>query len=113
MLGLWLLVSPFIFAHASAQTSLWVNDLMAGGALMVLSLASFWQPTAWAHLLIIPLGGWLVLFGRLAHSSPLPAAFQNEIVIGLLVTMFAFVPNEASEPPSVWRDTHGDQHGPR
>jgi hypothetical protein len=103
MLGCWLLISPFIFAHDKGQTALWANDLIAGGTLLVCSLACYWRPLGWLHWLFLPLGAWLVGIGRFTQSPPLPAAFQNEIVVGLLLMMFAIVPNEASHPPRSWR----------
>lgn len=103
MLGCWFLVSPFVFGHSSRQTALWINDLAAGATLIVLSLASYGKLTAWAHWLLIPLGAWLVVFGRVLHPMPLQPAAQNQVVVGLLLLMFAIIPNEASLPPHAWR----------
>lgn len=103
MIGVWLLMSPFIFGHSPNETALWANDFAVGGALIVLSLASYWRPTAWAHWLIIPIGAWLVGFGRISGTPPLEPALQNAILVGLLVLMFAIIPNEASQPPRAWR----------
>ena len=103
MLGCWLLISPFVFAHSEEHWALWTNDLAAGGMLITFSLASYWRPTGWAHWLFVPLAVWLVVFGRFSSSPPLEPALQNEIIIGLLLLMFAIVPNEASQPPRAWR----------
>lgn len=103
MLGIWLLLSPFIFQHSRAATAQWTNDLAAGLMLIVLSLASYWKPTAWAHWLLLPMGGWLVGFGRLWSEPPIGPGFQNNILLGLVLLMFAVVPNEAAEPPVAWR----------
>jgi len=104
MLGCWMLISPFIFAHAPHETALWTNDLTTGLVLILLSLASYWRPMGWAHWAILIVGVWLVAFGRLQQSPPLPAALQNDIVVGLLLVMFAIIPNDASTPPESWNN---------
>jgi hypothetical protein len=96
-------MSPFIFGHPPSDTALWVNDLAAGGLVIVLSLASYWRPTGWAHLLLLLVGAWLIGFGRFQETPPLAPALQNDIVVGLLLFMFAIVPNEASLAPRAWR----------
>jgi hypothetical protein len=40
----------------------------------------------------------------LAAPYPTPVALQNDLMLGLLLLMFAIVPNEASLPPEKWRD---------
>lgn len=105
MLGVWLLLSPFIFEYSGNDIHLWASDFSSGIALIVLSLISYWKPTAWAHWLLLPVGAWLIAFGRLGASPPLSPALQNSIVVGLLILMVAIVPNNASQPPNEWRQS--------
>lgn len=107
MLGLWLLMSPFLFRHTGEPTML-ANDLATGFAVAVFALASWWRPLAWAHLLTIFVGLWLVGFGRLSETPPLPAGAQNQILSGLVLLMLAVIPNEASLPPKTYRGAAGD-----
>lgn len=102
MLGCWLIVSPFIFRHDAAQTSLWVNDMLCGFIAVLLGFFSFWNRTAWAHFLLLPLALWLIVFAYLA-GHPAPAYAQNQIVVGLLLAMFAIIPNDADLIPPDWR----------
>lgn len=102
MLGIWLLMSPFIFHHTDDALGLWINDLAVGCILVVLSLASYWRPTAWAHWLILPVAMWLIGFGRFGSTPPLAGSLQNEIIVGLLLLIFAIIPNHASCPPHEW-----------
>lgn len=104
MLGVWMLISPFIFRHPADATARWANDLAIGCILIVFSLASYWRPTGWAHWLLIPVGAWMVTFGRLSGTPPLAPALQNEIVVGLLLMMFAIVPNNAAVPHARWQE---------
>lgn len=103
MLGIWLVLSPFIFRHDAASARMWANDLGVGASLIVLALASYWRPTNWAHWLLIPMGIWLIAFGRLSGQPPLLPGLQNDVLVGLLLAMFAVVPNDASRPPAGWR----------
>ncbi|WP_437914095.1 hypothetical protein WME73_48865 [Sorangium sp. So ce302] len=102
MLACWLAVSPFIFRHGG-RTELWVSDLGCAAIVMTLALASFWRPMRYAHGGIAVVAIWLVAFGYFRCGSPPPAAAQNDILTGLLLLMFAIVPNDASQPPTPWR----------
>lgn len=105
-LGLWLLVSPFVFGHDPSRLRLWLNDLTCGSLLIVLPLLAQWRPLRHAHLLLLPLAAWLVASGwwlTLGSSLHPDPAYQNWILVGLMVAMFAVVPSEASTPPGPWR----------
>lgn len=103
MLGCWLGVSPFIFRHAADEKGLWLNDLFSAFAVIMLALVSFWPPLRYAHLAIVLVALWLIGFGFLASGYPAPPTLQNDILVGLLLLMFAIIPNEANLPPRAWR----------
>jgi hypothetical protein len=102
MLGLWLTVSPFVFRHAAENRALWINDLACGFVLVTLALLSFWHPLRHAHFAIAGVALWLIVLGLLA-AYPAPPASQNHILLGLILLMFAIIPNDANLPPSSWR----------
>lgn len=104
MLGCWLAVSPFIFRHTAEDRILWFNDLFSAMAVIVLALVSFWPPLRFAHVANLVIALWLIAFGFWAFPYPTPPALQNDIVMGLLLLMFAIIPNEATRPPRPWRD---------
>lgn len=107
MMGIWLLMSPFIFGHYPEETWLWANDFFVGSILIVFSLASFWEYTRWAHWLLIPVMVWLAAFGRFSSTPPLEPGRQNEIIVGLVLLLIVIIPNEASQPPRSWRSEEG------
>jgi hypothetical protein len=112
MLGFWLAVSPFVFRHPADERSLWTNDLVCALAIVALALLSYWQRMRHAHLGIAAVAIWLIGFGYFGSPHPLPPALQNDLLIGLLLLMFAIIPNRASLPPRAWLDFYaGGQRG--
>ncbi|MCW5979157.1 MAG: hypothetical protein KIT09_13860 [Bryobacteraceae bacterium] len=101
MLGFWLVASPFIFRHE--VPAYWWNDLMAGFVVIVSSLSSHSHKLRGARLVTAAAGAWVLAFGFVSPRPP-PAALQNDIVVGLLLLMFAIIPNNASLPPEGWRN---------
>jgi hypothetical protein len=103
MLGIWLVLSPFIFRGTEAVGAWSAIHVAAGAAVVSLSLLSFWRPTAHAHLLTAALATVLALYAYLGWERPGPPAAQNAITIGLLLVLLAIIPNDASRPPAPWR----------
>lgn len=101
MLALWLIVSPFVFGHVG--TPLAYSDWAAGGAVLLLSLFSFWPPTRRAHLLNLAAAGWLAAYGYFAYAHPAPPGAQNEILVGLTLLLLAIIPNDNEKIPISWR----------
>lgn len=105
MLGCWLAVSPFVFQHGE-ETMLWLVDFVAASAVIGLALLSYWRPLRHAHLGIVVVAAVIIAFGRIADGVEPGPAYQNYILIGLLLLMFAIVPNNASRPPKLWYVEH-------
>jgi hypothetical protein len=104
ILGCWLAVSPFIFRHNPEDQVLWFNDLLSAMVVIVLALVSFWPQLRFAHVANLAVALWLIAFGFWGSPYPALPALQNDIVIGLLLIMFAIVPNDTNRPPQPWRD---------
>lgn len=102
-LGCWLALSPFIFRHDPEDRILWINDLLSAAAVVVFAVVSYWSPLRFAHLANFLVGLWLLAFGWWGSSPPAAPALQNDIVVGILLMMFAILPSEARLPPRPWR----------
>jgi hypothetical protein len=109
MLGLWLVLSPFIFGHYPTNQPLWKNDFVCGTAIVLLALGSFWHVLRHAHLLHLLVAGWLIGFGYVYGGYPAPPGAQNDIFLGLTLLLFAIIPNEANVPPRPWRRYYQQQ----
>jgi hypothetical protein len=104
MLGCWLAISPFVFRHPASEWKPWANDLACACAVVAFALLSYWPPLKHAHLATGVVALWLIGYGYFAAPHPLPPAMQNELLTGLLLALFAIIPNEANQPPQMWRE---------
>jgi bacteriorhodopsin len=102
LLGTWLAASPLTFGHADGS---WFhfNDMLSGGAVILLAAASFVSSMRWAHLGIGAVALWVGLSAYFGFERPGPPAAQNEITTAFLLLTVFLVPNEASQPPQPWR----------
>ena len=103
MFGAWLVIVPFVFRGTPEIDRFVVNAIVTGSIIIVASLASFWPPAGWARFVTLGASLWLVGHGYFAAVRPGPPAAQNEIMVGLLLLLFAILPNETNRPPLGWR----------
>jgi len=102
MLACWLAVSPFIFQHPAERLDLWCTDWAAATLVATFALLSYLRPLGLIHLATAVLAIGLILFGRFSSPGHIEPALQNHIIVGLLLLMFAIVPNYATRPPRAW-----------
>lgn len=101
-LGAWLMLSPLIFADTRAIESFATRDVLVGAGIATLSLLSFWERTARAHLMTAAVSLVLLAVAYFGWPRPGPPAAQNEIATSLLILMLAIIPNNANSPPHSW-----------
>ena len=107
MFGCWLLASPFIFQDSYDRTAWWINDYVCVLLIWIFAFSSFHPKLKAARIGNIAVGLWLIAFGWFwGHPSPPP--MQNDISVGLLLAMFAIIPNNINEPPAAWRRLAGE-----
>lgn len=109
--GLWLLASPFVFAHSTSATSLWAIDLSAGALLLVSTGLNYRFASRRWYLGVPVLGACLIGSAFLAGPHPLPLARQNDIMVGFIIMMLGVVPNRALQPPGKWASFEGSGGG--
>jgi hypothetical protein len=71
---------------------------------VTVSLFSFWHRAIRLHLLNLPVALWLVGFGYFGSGATPPPAAQNELIVGIVLLMFAIIPTQAMLPPHGWRE---------
>jgi hypothetical protein len=104
MLGFWLLASPFIFSSANLTIY-----LVFGFAIILFGFLSFWPRTSAAHFLTLIASLGLIILGYVAGHPATPSA-QNQLIVGILLGMFAIIPNRTNEMPDAWHEFYEGQH---
>jgi hypothetical protein len=102
LLGLWLLVAPWILNCGGSNTFRPVN-IAAATVILLLDIVSITFYKRYAYLAVLG-----VAAGLLIHAffvmPPQAAGTQNNIFVALLLLMFAILPTEATLPPPSWRE---------
>lgn len=99
MIGAWLVITPLVFRGTESVAAYAVNAVVSGTIVIVASLAAFWPPAGWARYVTLAVSVWLTLHGYFSAIRPGPPAAQNEIMAGLLLLLFAVLPNHVNQPP--------------
>ena len=100
MLGVWLVITPLVFRGTDAIDRYTANAVGTGLIVIAASLVAFWPRAGWARYITLAASGWLAVHGYLSAVRPGPPAAQNEIMIGLLLLLFAILPNHVNRPPT-------------
>lgn len=109
MLGLWLLASPLVFGtNAVGGQGAAAFDHIAGLLVVVLALLSLSKRTGWAHFLTLAVAAVLVLPSYLT-PFPAPAYIQNRIAVGLVLTIFAIIPNNVEQTSQALQKYYGKE----
>lgn len=108
MLACWLAMSPFIFSHPAEQPALWMVDLGSAVLVGAFALTSYVHRLRHSHVLTIAVAAGLCGFAYFTSPTPTPAAYQNQYLVGLLLIMFAVIPNHASRCSDRWEEATVD-----
>jgi hypothetical protein len=107
LLGLWLLVAPWILEYEASAVFVSFNIAAATG-ILVLDVLSITLYKRYAFLAVLG-----IAIGLLAHAycamPPQASGTQNNIIVALLLLMFGILPTEATLPPPSWRQSYEKQ----
>jgi hypothetical protein len=106
LIACWLAAAPFVFGragHGVEGAVPWLSDVVCAGLIAACALVSLARPRSRLHLAELAVAAWLVAYGFFASATPYPA-LQNDILVGLVLPMFAIIPNQATLPPAAWRE---------
>jgi hypothetical protein len=111
LIAAWLAASPWVFGRGAEPAGLphWLSDVVCAALIAACALLSLTRRWEWPHFAELAVAGWLLGYGFLASSEPLPV-LQNDIMAALVLPLFAIIPNEATLPPRVWREFAGAKH---
>jgi hypothetical protein len=105
LLGLWLMAAPWVLNYGSAD-AFRMTGVAAAAGIFLLDILSVKFTVRYSHLAIAG-----IALGLLIHAYfVLPgeaAGTQNNILVALLLLMFAILPTEATLSPPSWREFNG------
>jgi hypothetical protein len=107
LLSLWLLVVPWILNYGDSNIFRAVN-IAAATVILLLDIVSITLYKRYAYLAVLVIAAGLLVHAFFA-MPPEIAGTQNNILIALLLLMFAILPTEATLPPPSWRKFHEKQ----
>lgn len=100
--GVWLAISPFLFDVGASGFTDW-DAYFCAWVVVTASCLSYWRRTRHARAATGIVGVWLAVRTYFTAAHPVPAMDQNVFLVGLILIMFAIVPNDTSQPPASWR----------
>jgi hypothetical protein len=84
VLGLWLIVSPWVLGYAVQTTPAW-NAYVLGVVIAVAAVAALVSFHAWEEWVNVALGAWLVVSPWILGFAASTTALWNQIVVGIIV----------------------------
>ena len=87
LLGVWVLISPFILAFTRVEQAMW-NNVAVGGAVILVAFtrAAGKRP---ASMLNVLLGIWLLISPFALRFVSAPVALWNNVILGVVITIVA------------------------
>lgn len=89
LLGLWLVVSPWLFGYAGETAAAW-NAWIPGVIIAVAAIAAFTSFQEWEEWVNGLLGLWLVISPWLVGYTAVTAAMWNHVIVGIVTAVLAF-----------------------
>lgn len=91
LLGIWLVMSPFVLGYFDELAVALSNDMIVGLAVLLLAVGRMSQPayTSPARATNLVLGLWLVLAPFVLGYSEVAPAMWNDVIAGCLVSALA------------------------
>jgi hypothetical protein len=88
VLGVWLVISPWVFGFAAEQAPTW-NVWIIGAVIAIAALAALVAFNRWEEWVNAVLGAWLILSPFILGFGGLMNATWNQIVVGAIVGILA------------------------
>lgn len=86
ILGIWVIISPFVLGFSRNQTAMW-NNVATGGAVLLVALGRAGTGVA-PSVLNVLLGGWLIASPFVLGLSR-QVTFWNNIILGIVIAICA------------------------
>ena len=100
LVGIWLILAPFILAYTGLQVAMW-NDIILGVLVGVIALIRTFGTaqagTSWINVL---LGIWLIIAPFVLNYGDNATPRWNDVILGILIVIFAWSSAAVPRPPA-------------
>lgn len=90
VLGLWLILSPFVLGYPDYTGIAAMNSYILGIAVAVFAIAALIRPQMWEEWVNLVLGLWLIIAPLVLGFRAETVAVANHFIVGLLIAGDAF-----------------------
>jgi SPW repeat-containing protein len=98
--GIWLIIAPFVLGYTRVEVAMW-NDIILGIAVAIIAfirtMGTGQAPASWVNIV---LGIWLIIAPFVLAYGNNPTPRWNDIIVGILVVIFAWSRSAVPEPPA-------------
>ena len=94
ILGIWVLISPFVLGFSRLENVKW-NNVATGAAVALLALS---RESGSSGALNILLGGWLIASAFVLQLNGTP--FWNNIILGICIVLVALIASSTTRTPN-------------
>ena len=88
ILGLWLIISPWVLGYASSMVPTW-NALIVGVIIAVAAASTLVAFHQWEEWVNVVLAVWLIISPWILGFSAMAAAVSNQVIVGIVVGVLA------------------------
>lgn len=88
LLGLWLIISPWIAGFATSQVALW-NAVILGVVIAAMSLAALTRFRDWEEWADMLVGAWLIASPWVLGFATMTIATYNVVLVGIATLVLA------------------------
>jgi hypothetical protein len=98
ILGLWLIIAPFVLGCTSYRHSEW-NSIVVGVIVAALAAIRIWggRSASWLSWIIAALGLWMIVSPWIYSNSDVNAILWNDIIVGVIILVLGAWSALASE----------------
>lgn len=106
ILGIWLIIAPWVLGFAGTSTDATWNSVILGIAVLILGYLGATTTSAAPCWWNIVLGIWLIISPYALRFNGTPRAEPNTMLFGVIIGILALVAGLAKMPPTTTRTVH-------
>lgn len=106
ILGIWLIIAPWVLGFAGSSPDAVWNSVIFGIAVLILAILGATTASAAPCWWNIVLGIWLIISPYVLRFDGMPRAEPNTMAFGVIIGILALIAGLSKMPPSTHRTAH-------